>query len=58
MSKFGSTLTEKKSYRKNTDVVTLINNVKLKRKKEKNKNIIIAAAAATALAVSGFIISL
>jgi len=58
MSRFGSVLTEKRNYRKSTDVVTLINKVKLNRKKEKNKNIIIAAAAAAALAVSGFIISL
>ena len=58
MSGFGSILTEKRNHIKNTDVVALINKVKLNRKKEKNKNIIIAAAAAAALAVSGFIISL
>ena len=58
MSRFGSILTEKRSFKKSTDVVALINRVKLNKKKEKNKNIIIAAAAAAAIAVSGFIISL
>ena len=58
MSKFGSVLTEKRSYGKGTNIVTLIHRVKLDQKKKKNKNIMIAAAAAGALVVSGYIISL
>ena len=58
MSKFGSVLTEKRIYRKGTDIVTLINRVKVDKKKKKSKNIMIAAAAAGALVISGYIISL
>ena len=44
--------------KKNTNVVDLLNKVKLERKKEKRVTIVIASAAVSALAITGIIISL
>ncbi len=45
-------------FRRNVDVVQLMNKVKVERQKEKKKNMYIVAATVSALAVSGLIISL
>ena len=45
-------------FRRNVDVVQLMNKAKVERQKEKKKNMYIVAATVSALAVSGLIISL